>query len=370
MSASRAAASAYMHWAKTSQLARYTLATSGVLSLSLEELGARWEDLALETHDRYGWEPLRAAIGALYGVGPERVVTAAGTSGANHLAISGLVAAGDEVVVESPSYEPLVALLEHLGAAVRFVERHSENGFALDPDDVRAAVTGATRLVVLTNLHNPSSAPIGKAELTALGALAAKVGARVLVDEVYLDAAFDDPPPSVAGLGEVFVATSSLTKVYGLGGLRGGWIVAEPALVDRLWRLKSLHGVDDPHVAERLALVALRERPRLLARSRALLEPNRATWNEFLSQRPADLEARPSRGGTTVFPKVLRGSGDALEALLRERYETTVVPGRFFGAPGHVRVGLTRDAAEFREGLSRLGRALDDLRSASCSPSP
>src|SRR4030095_12365906 len=85
VTASRTAASAYMHWAKVSQRARYTLATSGVLPLSLEELGARWGDLAPETDDRYGWEPLRAAIGALYGVGPERVVTAAGTSGANHL---------------------------------------------------------------------------------------------------------------------------------------------------------------------------------------------------------------------------------------------------------------------------------------------
>ena len=363
MIASRAAASEYMHWAKMSQLARYTLATSGVLPLSLEELGARWEDLVIDTHDRYGWAPLRAAIGALYGVGPERVVTAAGTSGANHLAISGLVSAGDQVVMESPSYEPILALFDHLGVEVRFVERRHENAFAIDPDDARAAVTDQTRLVLLTNLHNPSSAPIGRAELTAIGAIAARVGARVLVDEVYLDAAFDDKPPSVAKLGDGFIATSSLTKVYGLGGLRGGWIIAEPELVERLWRLKSLYGVDDPHVAERLACVALRERPRLLARSRAILETNRALWNDFLSKRPADLEAHPSRGGTTVFPRVRRASGDALEALLRERYETTIVPGRFFGAPGRVRVGLTRGEAEFREGLARLGQALDDLRS-------
>lgn len=354
--------SEYMRWAKSRQRARYTLARSGIVPLPIEELGARWEDLALESADEYGYGALRTAIGKLYGVGAERIVTAAGTSGANHLAMSTLVAPGSRVVVEDPTYEPVTALLAHLGAVVLPLPRRAEAGFAIDVNDVESAIAPGTALVVLTNLHNPSSAATDGDTLRAIGEIAARRGARVIVDEVYLDAAFEHAPPSAASLGDVFVVTSSLTKTCGLGGLRGGWIVAEPGLVERMWTTKNLFGVDDAHVAERLALVALRERDRLLARCRAVLDANRRVWNTFLAGRADDLDAPPSRFGTTVFPRVRHGTGDELARRLRDAYETSVVPGRFFGAPGHVRVGLSGPAGEFPEGISRLGRALDDLR--------
>src|SRR5262245_60839735 len=140
----------YMRWAKTRQRARYTLARSGIVPLPLEELGARWEDLALESEDEHGWMPLRAAIGGLYGVGAERIVTAAGTSGANHLAISTLVAPGDRVVVETPVYEPVTALLAHVGAEVHPLVRRAEAGFAIDLGDAERTIAPGTALVVLT----------------------------------------------------------------------------------------------------------------------------------------------------------------------------------------------------------------------------
>jgi len=353
----------YMRWAKSRQRARYTLARSGVLPLPLDELGARWDDLALECRDAYGWTPLRTAIGALYGVGPESIVTTAGTSGANHLAFSTLVARGARGVVEDPVYEPVTALLAHLGATVVPLSRPAERDFAIDPGDLERALAEGASLVVLTNLHNPSSAAIDGATLAAIGDVARRHGARVLVDEVYLDAAFEEAPPSAASLGAPFVVTSSLTKTLGLGGLRSGWIVAEPALAERLWETKNLFGVDDAHVAERLALVGLRERPRLLARTRAMLDANRRIWNAFLAERSRDLVSPPSRFGTTSFPRVAAGSGDELAAILREGYDTSVVPGRFFGAPAHVRIGFCVPPEEFAEGVTRLGLALSDLSS-------
>ncbi|HJQ98498.1 MAG TPA: aminotransferase class I/II-fold pyridoxal phosphate-dependent enzyme [Candidatus Polarisedimenticolaceae bacterium] len=350
----------YMRWAKTRQKARFTLARSGIVPLPIDELGARWEDLALETPG-YGWEPLREAIGAMYGVAPERIVTAAGTSGANHLVLATLVARGDRVVVETPVYDPVTALLSHLGAVVVPLVRRADRGFAVEPGELDRALRSGAKLAVLTNLHNPSSAAIDSGTLEDIGKVAAHHGARVLLDEVYLDAAFEDAPPSAATLGDTFVVTSSLTKTCGLGGLRAGWIVSDPGLAGRLWDTKNLFGVDDAHVAERLALVGLRERPRLLARTRAILNANRASWNTFLAQRGADLDVAPSRFGTTAFPRVLRGSADALASILRERYETSIVPGRFFGAPEHVRIGFSCTTDEFPEGLRRLGLALEDL---------
>jgi len=160
--------------------------------------------------------------------------------------------------------------------------------------------------------------------------------------------------------GDVFVVTTSLTKVFGLSGLRCGWIVAEPALALKMWHLKNLFGVNEAHPAGCLALCALKRRGEILARAKSILDANRSVWDSFLDGR-SDLEVSGAPRGTTVFPRVLSCDADALCARLRERYETSLVPGRFFGAPAHVRVGLCGDPEIFREGLARLGRALDDL---------
>src|SRR5438128_9787098 len=150
------------------------------------------------------------------------VTMADGTSMANMLAMAGLIAPGDEVLIEHPVYEPLVAAARFLGAEVRHFARQGPE-FALDPAAVDAAVTARTTLIVLANLHNPTGNLADTETLRAIGAL----GPRVLIDEVYLDAAGQ---PTAALLGEAFVCTSSLTKVYGLSGLRCGWILAAPDL--------------------------------------------------------------------------------------------------------------------------------------------
>jgi hypothetical protein len=356
--------SPYMHWAKTHQVTRYTLAISGIKSLKLAELGATINDLALDGADGYGLPELRAALAAKSGVTADRIVLATGTSGANHLAFATLLAPGDEVAMERPGYEPMEMLARHLGATVRYFFRRPENGFRVDPADVAATVTPRTRLIVLSNLHNPSSVATEEATLRAVGAIAERAAAKVLVDEVYLDAAFDSAPPSSGRLGDVFVVTTSLTKVFGLSGLRCGWIVAEPTLTQRMWQLKNLFGVNEAHPAGCLALFALRRSGELLARARRILDANRSTWESFLGGR-ADLVVEGAPSGTTVFPRVLSCDADALCALLRERYETSLVPGRFFGAPGHVRVGLCGDPEIFCEGLTRLGSALDELSAES-----
>jgi hypothetical protein len=353
-------ASPYMHWAKTYQAARYTLAVSGIKGLSLGELGATTDDLQLDGAAGYGLPALCYALATKARVATDRVVLATGTSGANHLAFATLLAPGDDVAMERPGYEPMEMLARHLGATVSYFSRRPENGFRVDPADVAAAVTARTRLIVLSNLHNPSSVATDEATLRAVGAIAERAAARVVVDEAYLDAAFDSAPPSAGRLGDVFVVTTSLTKVFGLGGLRCGWIVAEPSLASRIWHLKNLFGVNEAHPAGCLALCALKRSGEILARSRRILDENRATWDSFLVGRE-DLAVPGVSHGTTVFPRVLSCDADALCALLRERYETSLVPGRFFGEPEYVRVGLCGDPEVFREGLIRLGSALEEL---------
>ena len=276
---------------------------------------------------------------------------------ANHLTMAATLNPGDEVLIEQPTYELLVSTARYLGAEVKRFTRSFEDGFGLNPDEVARAASRRTRLIILTNLHNPSSALVQNEALKRLGKIAREVGARVLVDEVYLDALFDDAPPTAFHLGEEFITTNSLTKVYGLSGLRCGWILAEPALAKKLWYLNDLFGVLPAHAAERLSCIALEHLDEIAANARRLLETNRRLLNAFFNSRD-DLDWTPHEFGTVAFPRLKNGSVDALCALLLEKYDTSIVPGKFFGMPQHFRIGIGCETAMLAEGLARLGKAL------------
>jgi aspartate/methionine/tyrosine aminotransferase len=196
------------------------------------------------------------------------------------------------------------------------------------------------------------------------GAMAAKVGAHVLVDEVYLETLFEQPCSSAFHLGANFVATSSLTKAYGLSGIRCGWILAQPDLVRRMWQVVDFTYGVPVHPAETLAVIALDNLRRVRDRARALLETNRTLVNEFLAAHPA-LECAPSRFGTTVFPRLSGGRTAEFVRLLREKFETSVVPGEFFEEPQHFRLGFCGATETVRGGLERLSAALETFHQAS-----
>jgi aspartate/methionine/tyrosine aminotransferase len=352
--------SEYMHWAKTSSTARFNLATSGLENLPLNGLSVRLEDLELTRGGGYGYEPLQQSLAQRLNVHVESIVAAIGTSLANHLAMAYLVKPGDEVLIERPTYEPLLALAEYLGADVKRVDRRFEEGFRILPDEIERKIGPRTRLIVITNLHNPSGVLTDDETLRQIGAIARNANARVLIDEVYLETLFEKPVRTAFHLGKEFVVTSSLTKAFGLSGLRCGWIVAEPDVAQGIWRLNDLFGVMAAHPAERLSVIALQQLDQISARAQALLNTNRGLVNQFLDSRD-DIEAVRPEFGTIVFPRVKHGTTERLIALLRTRYETSLVPGSFFEMPGHFRLGFAGDRKTLTEGLRRLGAALDDL---------
>jgi aspartate/methionine/tyrosine aminotransferase len=222
-------------------------------------------------------------------------------------------------------------------------------------------LTPKTRLVVLCNLHNPSSSFTDDSTMQQAGEMAAKVGARVLVDEVYLETLFDQPWRSAFHLGPNFVVTSSLTKAYGLSGIRCGWILAQPQLVRRMWEITDFTYGSPVHPAELLAIIALDNLDRVRNRARVLLEPNRTLVNEFLAGH-TQLDCEPSRFGTTVFPRLKTGSAEDLVSMLRSRFETSVVPGEFFEQPQHFRIWFCGAMETVRGGLERLDAALEPFR--------
>jgi hypothetical protein len=358
----REARSVYIEWAKLRSSARFNLASSGVAALPLSELPVRIEELEITGPDSYGFDALIQRLATKAGVPPECVVHAQGTSMANHLAMAALVEPDDEVLIEHPAYEAIVSTAEYLGARIRRFPRHFENGFQIDPREIERTISPRTRLIVLTNLHTPTGVRTSDAVLKLVGEIARSLGAHVLVDEVYLETCFESPWKSAYHLGPNFIATGSLTKAYGLSGLRCGWALAAPALARRMWGLNDLFGVMAPHAAELLSVIALDHLDQIRARANSILTTNRALLETFLDARK-DLLAIRSEAGTMAFPQLSNGPTEAFCQMLREKYETSVVPGRFFGAPEHFRIGIGGETKNVSEGLSRIGQALDDLGS-------
>jgi len=355
----------YMRWAKEHPAARFDLAGSNLLPVVLDELPGAREALTLTGHNDDGYGPLVAAIAAHHRVAEERVATATGTSGANFLVMAALLRPGDEVLVEAPGYDPLAGAARLLGARVLPFERPFEESFRVDPERVAAALTAKTRLVILTRPHNPSGAVVPDEVLAEVGRLAARVGARVLVDEVYREALFEAAPEPAALLGEVFISTSSLTKAYGLAGLRCGWALASPEVAAGIRRARDVVDGTGALPTEALAVLAFEQLDLLRRRARGIIEPNFARLAAFIEARPELVWARPP-GGTLAFPRLLAPPGSHGEgatpfaAELARRWETAVVPGHFFGAPAHLRLACGGRAEILARGLEALGAALDE----------
>src|SRR5579862_3492333 len=350
--------SEYMLWAKTQSKAKCNLATSGVGAFPLRELRVSIEQLEINGDSTYGYAPLKLAIAKKCGVAPECVVAAAGTSMANHLAMAALIDPGDEVLIEDPTYELITSAALYLGADVKTFARREENGYAIDLGEIRRALTAKTKLIVLTNLHNPSSVLTPDSVLREVGDLAKSVGARVLVDEVYLDAVYENTPRTSYHLGPEFVVTNSLTKIYGLSGLRCGWILAQPDLARAMWRLNDLYGSIPAHPAELLSVVAFQHLEKIRERARNVVEGDRELLGDFLDSQERFVSAVRTKFGTTSIVRLLDDDVEPFLSRLRTEFETTVVPGRFFGMTNHFRIGMGVNTEMFKEGLRRIERAL------------
>lgn len=352
----------YMQWAKQHPRTRVSLTGSNLLACELSDLPGAREALELHGDNDNGFPPLIDAIASAYGVAPGMVVTAQGTSGANFLVFAALVKPGDDILVERPGYDPLMGPPTLLGARVTRFDRRFEDGYRLDPDAVRAAMTPRTRLIVITNSHNPTGVMAAESDVDEVGRIADGYGARVLVDEVYLDTAAAGAVRPSAARSPVFISTSSLTKSYGLAGLRCGWVLAAPDVAEAVRRARDIVDGTGAFPAERLSVLAFSQLDSLAARSRRILADNGRAVREFLQSRH-DLECVRPGAGTVIFPR-LRGADDAgpfVEALARD-FETGVVPGHFFQAPAHFRLGFGGRADVLAEGLAQLGRALDTAR--------
>jgi aspartate/methionine/tyrosine aminotransferase len=353
----------YLEWARTHMgRVRYDLAKSNIKALSRSELGLTLEGVDLSAPNEDGVVELRELIAKRYGVPRTSLLVTSGATMAIYLACASIVSEGDQVLLESPNYEPLYRALQERGAEIKMLERRFERGWQIELEELQRRVSRATRAIVLTNTHNPTGAATSPEKLQTIGQIARECGATVIVSEVYLDNAFAPGQKAAATLGPNLISIGSLSKVYGLGGLRIGWMVGPEAILRKARVVLDYIECDLSAPSESIALLALRKAPELMLRCQQISMRNFKILGEWIQKR-GDLQWVEPAGGTVSMVK-LPPSVDAqgLSSLLREKYSTLVVPGDFFYVPGFIRISCGMDEEILRQGLKNVGRAIDQLK--------
>ncbi len=369
-----------MAWAKTvPRGARYDLTASGVPDAVSDLAAGNDHDGALaafrETAEHGVWcrrseadSALRdfvAAVAQRYDVEPSCVTPTMGASLAIMHVLIALVRAGDHVIVERPTYEALHRAPEILGARVSRLERKFDEDWRVVPDRLAQLLGSRTRAVILSNLHNPSGARIDRKTLSAVADLASRVGAMVLVDEVYLDYGFaldgDDGVP-MCKIAPNGISWSSSTKAFGFSALRAGWIVsADPDAAKAIRSAADYLMVYPPASTLRLGAQVLARSGALTRRAQALAATGLAVVDAWVRSE-ARVRWVPPPAGLSGFVRLPEFMSDvAFAEHLRERYDTQVVPGTMFEAPGYIRVSFGIPAPELEQGLANISSALDDL---------
>lgn len=350
----------YIEWAmKFYGKVELDLASSGIPHAAWSELGAPLPDL----DDLSAFSAFRESLAVYNDVPVGDVVPALGTSGGVFLAYAAMLSPGDEVLVEHPGYEPLTRAAEGLGAVVRTFERRADESFRVVPERVAAAVTPRTRVIVVTNLHNPSGARTPDATLVELARIAEARGAYLLVDEVY--APFDDLPQdgvfrtSARKLAPNVVAVSSLTKCYGLGMHRIGWVLGPSEVVERAEAAAIATYGHLPLAQAARGAVAVANVGKLAQRAKAILADKRDIAARWARAVPHASWSAPTSGlfglVTLDDPQDLR---PRIESWATE-HGVLVGAGSFFGVPNGFRLSwATLPKERFEDGLAKLSTLL------------
>jgi aspartate/methionine/tyrosine aminotransferase len=349
----------------------YNLSESGVDPLTLNELlalagtGASVGDTKLGYGQSNGSDQLRDRIAGLYAGGTEAgVVACNGSAEANFLAMWELVGAADEVVILVPTYMQTHGLARNVGARVVEVQLREELGWQPDPDEVRRAVTDRTRMIVVTNPGNPTGAILHDDARAAIVESAARSGAWILADEVYTGAELSGrETPSFFGTHERVIATGSLSKAYGLPGLRIGWCMTDPRTAAAVWARSDYTTISPGELTDRLATIALDPivRSRLLQRTRALIRIGLDTLTEWLDGSGGFHWHAPAAGAICLVRYDAPIESDALAERLRTEADVLIVPGSHFGLDRCIRFGLGLPADQMRVALERIAGVLGSV---------
>lgn len=357
----------------------YDIAESGIYPTTVNELLgllptaerdqtlAYLLDLRLGYTEARGTQRLRETIAATYErVSPDEVLVTTGAIEANYLLFNSLLDAGDRVVAVYPAYQQLYAVAKAIGCDVALWKLNEEDGFRFDLDELERLATPETKLIVVNTPHNPTGAILSAADLERIYGLAEAVGAYVLADEAYrwLDLPGGAPlAPPMRDLGTAAISVGTLSKPFGLPGLRIGWITATEEIVRRCWGTRDHISLAPARLSDALADVALRSRERIVARNHGIVAANLAAADRWFAEH-ADLVSwtRPRAGLLALMRYDLAIPSLDLSNKLAAEYSVMLAPGSTFGFEGHLRIGIGQTPRVFEEGLNRTAACLAQLR--------
>lgn len=350
----------------------YNFSESGVHPVSLGELldlaGLELEALRpvlLNYPEVNGEVALRERIAALYpGASPDNVLVSVGASEANLLAATTLLSPGDEILAFRPTYLQFGGMAFNMGVEIRHIELIEEQGWRLNLDQLVDSITARTRVISVVNPNNPTGSILRKEEIQALIRAAERVGAWILADEVYAGTEHKraDATETLYGKYDRIIAVNSMSKAYGLPGLRLGWMVGPKETIQALWRRHEYAVVSTTMLSNTLARIALDLRPELLERTRSLIKTGFSTLGSSLEIHPDIFDTIEPEASALSFVRYrLPINSSELAARLRREKSVLMVPGDCFGMDHHLRISSALPLPYLKSGLSRFNELISEI---------
>lgn len=345
------------------------IGSSGVHSYSFAQVrsmtgleGRDLDEIVFDDSWTYGGHGVRSAVARRWtGGDDERVMVTHGSSEAIFLSMHAVLREGDQVITLDPAYPQLYAIAESIGCTLRRWRMRPENGFVPDLDELRELVGPRTSMIVVNLPHNPTGATVSREQQRELVGIAAEAGAYLVWDAAFAELTHDGPPlPDPLGWYERTITYGTLSKAYGLPGLRIGWCLAAPEVLRRCARLRDYVSLHLSPLVELVAERVVDHGDLFVAERRELARSNLALVERWAAELGDRVVWRSPGGGVCAFPG-LPGVPDTEELCRRLAEEDGVllVPGECFGHPGHVRLGFGSPAGELTHGLERLTGALN-----------
>jgi aspartate/methionine/tyrosine aminotransferase len=360
------------------QAVEYNLSESGVHPILLRDLleddAERIEQL-LATDLNYphvnGIPQLRENIARLYrGATAENVLVTVGAAEANYITTRTLLSAGDEIAIMLPNYMQIWGIAKNHGLGVRTFHLREDRGWALDANELNDAVTPQTRLIAVCNPNNPTGYVLGESEMDALVTAADRVGAWILADEVYAGAErlSDEQTPSFYGRYDRVIAVGSMSKAYGMPGLRLGWAAGPSDTLNEIWARHEYTTLSATMLSNRLAALALspQVRPRIIKRAREYIRGGYPVLQRWMDDHGELFRLTPPQAAAIAFVRYdLEINSTTLMERLREEKSVLVVPGDHFGLDHFLRISFGLPHDYLTAGLDRIHELLVALDGSS-----
>ena len=340
----------------------YDIGESGMKFLSVEDLGIDLNKVELRYGYHLGHPELRKVIAEQYtGNTFENVAVTTGASEGNFCVIAHLVGPKDHMIVEHPTYSSLYQIPRSLLRDHSLFKLKWADEFRPNLDELRKLIKPNTKLITLTHPNNPTGSVLTKDELKEAVEIADEAGAFLMVDETYRDMSFDAPPPLAATLSEQAISLTSMSKTWGVPGIRIGWAVAQRPIIEAIRAVREQVTICNSSLGEAISKKVLEDREKILPKLRNAMLSNYRIVKDWMEDQNW-LEWVEPQSGVVCAPRLKNGeSTDKLCELLVTKYKTFTVPGSRMELDGHFRLGFGGEQEELIKGLAQLKTALREL---------